>query len=66
MMMAGYQNRECDEDQRGDQTASPPSILLQNLLFETIQAPFEALFGRFSLIYGVTWFIRHRRFTSLL
>jgi hypothetical protein len=65
MVMAGYENRERDEDQRGDQTASPPSILLQDLLFETVQAPFETLFHRFSLIYGVTWFIRHRRFTSL-
>jgi hypothetical protein len=39
MVMAGYENRECDEDQRGDQTTSPPSILLQNLLLKTVQAP---------------------------
>ena len=65
MVMTGYENGKRDEDQRGDQTAPPPSILLQDLLFKTVQAPFETLFRRFPLIYGVTWFIRHRRFTFL-
>jgi len=55
--MAIYEDRQRDQNQRGNQAAPPPSILSQYLLLETAQTRFEALLG--CLISTASWFFRH-------
>jgi len=57
--MPGHENRERQQNQRGNQAAAPPSILFQYLLLETVQTRFEALLGGFPLISTASWFFRH-------
>jgi hypothetical protein len=42
MVMPGHENRERQQNKRGNQAAPPPSILSQYLLLETAQTRFEA------------------------
>ena len=50
MVMAGREDRECDQNQRGNQAASPPTILFQYLLLKTVETRFEAFLTCFALI----------------
>jgi hypothetical protein len=59
--MAGREDRECDQNQRGNQAASPPTILFQYLLLKTVETRFEALLRCFLLISGASCFLRHER-----
>jgi hypothetical protein len=59
MTVAGDENRERDQHQRGNQAASPPSILSKNVLLDTLKAPFEAFFSGLRLISWDTRFFRH-------
>jgi hypothetical protein len=61
MVMAGREDRECDQNQRGNQAASPPTILFQYLLLNTVETRFEALLRCFLLISGASCFLRHER-----
>jgi len=61
MVMAGCEDRECDQNQRGNQAASPPTILFQCLLLKTVETRFEALLRCFLLISGASCFLRHER-----
>jgi hypothetical protein len=56
-VMAIYEDRQRDQNQRGNQAAPPPSILSQYLLLETAQTRFEALLG--CLISTASGFFRH-------
>jgi hypothetical protein len=47
-MMTSDQNRKGQEHQRCDQAASPPSVLSQNLTFDTV----EAIAQRFVTVPG--------------
>jgi hypothetical protein len=60
-MVPSYQDRKRHQNQRGNQTASPPTIFFQYLLLETVEARFEAAFRGLSLISRATWFFRHKR-----
>jgi hypothetical protein len=59
MVMAGREDRECDQNQRGNQAASPPTIFFQYLQLETVKTRFKALLGCFPLISSASWFFRH-------
>jgi len=61
MVMAGCEDRECDQNQRGNQAASPPTILFQCLLLKTVETRFEALLRCFLLISSASCFLRHER-----
>jgi len=61
MVMAGCEDREGDQNQRGNQAASPPTILFQYLLLNSIETRFEALLLCFLLIFGASCFLRHER-----
>jgi hypothetical protein len=59
MVMPGHENRERQQNKRGNQAATPPTILSQDLKLETVKTGFEALLGRFPLISTASWFFRH-------
>ena len=61
MVMAGCEDREGDQNQRGNQAASPPTILFQYLLLNSVETRFEALLRCFLLISGASCFLRHER-----
>jgi hypothetical protein len=44
MPMARNQNRDTDEQQRSDQTATPPAVLQHQLLLEPIKSPADVVF----------------------
>jgi len=50
MVMAGQEDRQRDQNERGNQAASPPAILFQDLLLKMIESRFEALLNCFLLI----------------
>jgi hypothetical protein len=50
MVMAGHEDRQRDQNERGNQAASPPAILFQYLLLKTVETRFEALLDCFLLI----------------
>jgi hypothetical protein len=54
VVMARDENRERDQNKRGYQAASPPTILFQELLFKTIEPRLEPFFDCFFLISGAT------------
>jgi len=43
VVMAGYKNREAEENQGGDQTAPPPSILPRHLLLDPIKTSVDVV-----------------------
>jgi hypothetical protein len=49
-MMAGDEDCDRYQNQRGNQTASPPTILFQHLSFETIETRLQRSLRYFSLI----------------
>jgi len=55
MVMAGDKNCDTDENQRGDQTAPPPSILPHQPLFDPIKTPADLV----PLIAGASCFLGH-------
>ncbi len=57
--MPAYENRERQQNQRGNQAATPPSILFQDLLLKTVQTRLETLLGSFPLISTASCFFRH-------
>jgi hypothetical protein len=57
--MASYEDRERYKNKRGNQAASPPAILFQHLLLNTVETRFEALFPCFLLISSASCFLRH-------
>jgi hypothetical protein len=59
MVMPAHENRERQQNKRGNQAAAPPSILSQYVLFETGETRVEALLGCFPLISAASWFFRH-------
>jgi hypothetical protein len=60
MVMPGHENRERQQNKRGNQAASPPTIFFQYLQLETVKTRFKALLGCFPLISSTSWFFRHR------
>jgi len=59
MVMPGHENRERQQNKRGNQAASPPTIFFQYLQLETVKTRFKALLGCFPLISSASWFFRH-------
>jgi hypothetical protein len=50
MVMPGHENRERQQNKRGNQAASPPTIFFQYLQLETVKTRFKAVLGCFPLI----------------
>ena len=50
MAMTGYEDGKRYENERGNQATSPPTILFQYLLLETVETRFEASLTCFALI----------------
>ena len=61
MVVPTHKNRERQQNKRGNQAASPPTILFQYLLLKTVETRFEALLRCFLLISGASCFLRHER-----
>ncbi len=51
MVVPTHKNRERQQNKRGNQAASPPTIFFQYLQLETVKTRFKALLG--------SWFFRH-------
>jgi hypothetical protein len=63
-MVAGDEDREGQQHQRGNQTAAPPTILPEYLLLDMAETPFKARFRAIHFTSSDTWFFRHERYLA--